>query len=293
MGDALQGVVQHDRQMIARPHVLAANHDVAPAGGIACDVRRGRSPGPTRSSRAACPPPPPTRAACPAGSHAARRPRCERRVRPLAAPRSRRRPTARHRDRAGGARRRLGLRHAPGRLRPGAEARIESARAPRAGRARRRRRRGARTGGAPVPRSAVPARRGPPGSRPRTPAACGPDRYPRSAAAGARPGARRVRHSAAPRRRGRDAAARWGWARSGKRVAWRPVRPSHAADDRPSPCSPSRRPCATMIRTEEDLAAALSALVEQDPALAPLRAAVGNVAPRRRHRRAFRGSAPS
>ncbi|PSC04965.1 Fe-S cluster assembly protein HesB [Alsobacter soli] len=37
-----------------------------------------------------------------------------------------------------------------------------------------------------------------------------------------------------------------------------------------------------MIRTEEELSAALDALVARDPALAPLRAAVGPVAPRRR-----------
>ncbi|WP_188519779.1 DNA-3-methyladenine glycosylase family protein [Alsobacter metallidurans] len=37
-----------------------------------------------------------------------------------------------------------------------------------------------------------------------------------------------------------------------------------------------------MIRTEADLSAALSALVALDPSLAPLRAAVGTVAPRRR-----------
>ena len=219
VGNALQGVVDHDGQMIARRRLLARQDDVAPGLGLCGRRRRVSPPGPSPilvqaqfpGARAAPPP-------CRAAARKARLARSAARAGPATAISRRPDRAAPRRDRAAMARR-------PRAARP-------------AGRFPRGSRSSDRSGpGLPIfrpppdsaqnaPIAAAPAfprisraRRGLRRSPPRIPAGIAWRRYPRSAAGICRRRGAPGRNSAAPNRRGRDGGSRSGSAQIGKRVA--------------------------------------------------------------------------
>ena len=212
---ALQGVVDHHREMIAGRRLLARQDDVAPGfrpggdnAGLA--VRAFAVLGPGQIARPRARPPP-----CRAAARKARRDRA-------AAPLVRRQPFRR----AGIERRAVGIAR-PRRLQPPAAPPVWRSRrgfrnsdrpapGPTASRAPRDSRRDARTAAAPAFPRRCRARRGPRRSRPRIPACSGPRRYPRCAAGTGRRPAAPDRNSAAPNKRGRDADSRSGSAQNGK-----------------------------------------------------------------------------
>ncbi len=218
IGDALQGVVDHHREVIAGRRLLARQDDVAPGlrpgghrAGLAVGTLAMLDPAEVAGARAAPPP-------CRAAAHRARRIQTVARAHPAPAISPCRDTAARHRDRAATARSprapppvlrfRRGFRR---RDRPGPRLRVFPA--------PRDIRQDVRIAAAPASPRRCRARRGLRRSRPRIPACSWWRRYPRCAAATGRRLRAPDRNSAAPNKRGRDADSRSGSAQSGKRVA--------------------------------------------------------------------------
>ena len=218
LGHALQGVVDHHREVIAGRRLLAREDDVAPGfrpggdrAGLALGTFAVLDPGRDRRRARR---PPPYRAA------ALRRTRLKQSRALLAA-----RAISPHRDRAARRRDRAAMGRSPRAARPVSRSRRGFRNSDRPGpgpKAFRARRDNRRDAGLP-PHRLFPGDAEPgevlDRSRSRIPACSGSGRYPRCAAGTGRRSAAPNRNSATPNRRGRDADSRSGSAQNGRRAA--------------------------------------------------------------------------
>ena len=217
LGDALQRVVNHDREVIAGRRLPAREDDVAPGlrpGGDRAGLASGPSPRSIQARSPAIAAPPPYRAAA-------------QKARPTEAAlcADRQQAISQHPDKAAPRRGRAAIARSPRAARPVSQSRRGFRNSdkrdpePRGCRPHRGSRPDAGIAGAPAPPRRYQANRGLDRSRFRIPVCSASGRYPRSAAEICRRPVARNRNSATPNRRGRDEDSRLGSAQSGRQAA--------------------------------------------------------------------------